>query len=141
MKKNTTATKRQPMRSPVSSVDEYLNRLPDDQAEALAKLREAIKAAAPKVEEVISYMIPTYKYKGALVHFAAFKNHCSYFVINKSILKKFENELKPFKVSGTSIHFTPNNLIPSSLVKKIVKIRMQENEERDLAKALAKKTK
>lgn len=59
------------------TVDEYLHELPEAQRDMLEKLREAIKTAAPEAEEVISYRIPTYKYHGPLVHFAAFKNHFS----------------------------------------------------------------
>jgi uncharacterized protein YdhG (YjbR/CyaY superfamily) len=109
------------------TVDEYLASLPEDQQEALQKIREAIKAAAPKAEEVISYQIPTYKQNGPLVHFAAFKNHLSLVVVSKSIATLFEKELTPFKSSGRTIHFTPEKPIPATLVKKIVKERVREN--------------
>ncbi len=111
------------------TVDEYLMALPEDQQEALEKIRQAIKSAAPKAEEVISYQIPTYKLNGPLVHFAAFKNHLSLVVVSKSIAETFAKELAPFKSSGRTIHFTPEKLIPAALVKKIVKERVRENGE------------
>jgi uncharacterized protein YdhG (YjbR/CyaY superfamily) len=116
-------------------VDEYLMALPEDQQQALEKIREAIKAAAPKAEEVISYQVPTYKYKGPLVHFAAFKNHLSLVVVSKSTTELFAKELAPFKSSGRTIHFTPEKPIPAALVKKIVKERVRENEAADKLKA------
>ena len=125
--------------TPAKTVDEYLERVPDNMRDMLEKLRQTIRKAAPKAEEIISYQIPTYKYLGPLVHFAAFKDHCSFVVINKDILKTLEKELQLFKTTGTTIHFTPAKPLPASLVQKIVKIRIKNNEELDEAKKRLKK--
>ena len=117
-----------------ASVDAYMNGLPGNVRSSLEKIRQAIKAAAPKAEEVISYQIPTYKYLGALVHFAAFKNHCSFFGVSKTLIDTFKKELQPFKTSGTTIQFTAENPLPATLVKKLVKARMKENEIKAAAK-------
>jgi uncharacterized protein YdhG (YjbR/CyaY superfamily) len=111
-------------------VDAYVAALPKEPRVTLDKFRKIIKAAASKAEETISYQIPTFKYHGPLVFFAAFKNHCSLYVLSKSIMKKFSNELKPYDTSGTTIHFSPENPLPATLVKKIVKARIEENESR-----------
>ena len=118
------------------NVDEYLSALPEAVRFTLEKLRQTIKKAAPKSEELISYQIPTYKYRGPLVHFAAFKDHCSFIVVNKNILKTFDKELQFYKTTGTTIHFTPDKPLPAALVQKIVKTRIRENEVR---KAINKK--
>lgn len=110
------------------TVDEYLKRLPVDQRKALQKLRELIKENAPKAEEVISYHMPGYKYHGHLLFFAAFKNHLSLFAVNRNIMKQFEKELEPFSKTTSTIHFTPEKQIPVALLKKIIKIRVKENE-------------
>ncbi len=122
------AMKNDPNTKPAKNVDEYLNALPHDVRATLEGLRKTIKASAPMAEEVISYQIPTYKYHGALVHFMAAKNHCSFFVVNKSILEEFKDELNDYDISGTTIHFTAENPIPKELVEKIVKRRIKENE-------------
>jgi uncharacterized protein YdhG (YjbR/CyaY superfamily) len=115
-----------------SDVDEYLDAFPEKVRTALGKLRNSIKAAAPKAEEIISYQIPTYKYMGPLVHFAAFETHCSFIVVSKSIMEIFEKELLVYKTSGRTIHFSPEKPLPAVLVKKIVKMRIKENEARQL---------
>lgn len=120
------------------TVDEYLQALPTEFQAACAGLREAIKSAAPQAEEVISYGIPTYKYKGALVHWGAFKNHCSFFGVSKSMLAAFAEDLKPFTTNTTTLHFTPGNPLPAALVEKMVKMRMQENEVLGDAKKVGK---
>ena len=113
---------------PARDVDGYLAALPKETRVTLEKLRNTIKAAAPKAEEAISYQIPTFKYHGPLVFFAAFKNHCSFYVVSKSIMKTFSSELKPYDTSGTTIHFSAENPLPATLVKRIVKARIEENE-------------
>lgn len=114
--------------APAKDVNEYLEALPANMRSALEKIRKAIRTAAPQAEEVISYAIPTYKHFGALVHFAAFKNHCSFFGVSKKTLAAFEKELEPFTISGTTIRFSPEKPLPSSLVQKFVKIRVKENQ-------------
>src|SRR5919197_2082232 len=62
------------------TIDEYLATLSSDKRGALQKLRKAIKAAAPKAEECISYQIAAFRLDGKmLVWFGAATNHCSFF--------------------------------------------------------------
>jgi uncharacterized protein YdhG (YjbR/CyaY superfamily) len=121
------------------TVDEYLVDLPADVRAMLEKVRHAIMRAAPKAEETISYRIPTYKYLGTLVHFAAFKDHCSFVAVSKTALPLFKEELAGFESSGRTIHFTVKNPLPQSLIKKIVKLRLAENKELDILKKLKDK--
>ncbi len=115
---------------PAKSVDDYLAAVPEEARAVLEALRRTIRDAAPKAEEAISYQIPAFKYHGPLVFFAAFKNHCSFYVASKSVMKTFSSELKPYDTSGTTIHFSAENPLPATLVKKIVKARIEENEAR-----------
>ncbi|MFN2440410.1 MAG: iron chaperone, partial [Chitinophagaceae bacterium] len=119
------------------NVDEYLHSLPKEVRTTLEKIRQTIKAAAPKAEEIISYQIPTYQYLGPLVHFAAFEKHCSFVVVSKdtlSHLQRDNKDLQSYKISGTTIHFTPDKPLPEALIRKIVKARIKENEERHATK-------
>ena len=115
---------------PAKSVDDYLAAVPEEARAVLETLRRTIRDAAPKAEEAVSYQIPSFKYHGPLVFFAAFKNHCSFYVASKSVMKTFSSELKPYDTSGTTIHFSAENPLPATLVKKIVKARIEENEAR-----------
>jgi uncharacterized protein YdhG (YjbR/CyaY superfamily) len=121
------------------TIDEYLSALPEDVRPLLTSLRKTIKSTSPQAEEVISYQMPAFKYHGILVYFAAFKNHCSFFPGSASSLELIE-EVKPFKTSKGTLQFTVDKPLPVSLVKKIVKIRMKENEDKALAKELKKST-
>jgi uncharacterized protein YdhG (YjbR/CyaY superfamily) len=126
--KKTAATRSAKKSTPAKDVDTYLFSAPPKIRAVLGNLRQAIKAAAPKAEEIISYQIPTYKYHGPLVHFMARESHCSFITVNKEVLAEFKSALEDFDVSGTTIHFTPEHPLPAALVKKIVKARVAENE-------------
>ncbi len=118
---------------PAKTVDEYLERLPAEVMEVLENLRQLIKSAAPGAEELISYQMPGYKLNGPLVYFAAFKNHCSFFP-GKKIADEYAAELAGFKVSGGTIQFTVAKPLPASLIKKIIKRRVKENNEKAFLK-------
>ena len=62
------------------SVDEYLARVPEPACGTLKKIRAMILSVVPaEASEAISYGIPSFKYKGWLVGYAAFADHCSFF--------------------------------------------------------------
>ncbi|MBK7589087.1 MAG: DUF1801 domain-containing protein [Bacteroidetes bacterium] len=121
------------------NIDAYLEAQPAWMQEALQRLRKVIIETAPKAEEHISYNMPTFKYYGALVYFAAFKNHCSFFPGGGNIMEIFKEELKDFITSKGTIQFTQEKQIPKKLIQRIVKERIKQNEERQALKN--KKTK
>ena len=118
-------------RSPrAETVDGYLATLPEDARATLAKLRKTIKAAAPKATEVISYQIPTFKHEGMLVAFAAFEGHCGFYIMSPNVLLAHAAELKDYELNKASIRFPANKPLPATLVTKLVKARVAENEAR-----------
>jgi len=110
------------------NVDEYLAGVPEPARSTLNKIRAAIRSAVPpEATETISYRIPAFKYKGVLVWFAAFSDHCSLFP-TASVVEAFKNELKGFSTSKGTIHFPTDKPLPISLVKRLVKARVAQNE-------------
>jgi uncharacterized protein YdhG (YjbR/CyaY superfamily) len=111
-----------------TSVEEYMASLPEAPRAALEKLRKTIKAAAPEATETISYQMPAFKLHGRfLVSYAAFKNHCSLFPASAKVLEEHGEELKPYFSGKGTIRFTTDKPLSSTLVKKIVKARIEEN--------------
>lgn len=113
-----------------AAVDAYLAALPAEQRAALQALRELIKSVAPLATECISYQMPTFKHHGGLVSYAAFKKHCTLFVLNLHTIPAHAAALKAFSTAPSGIHFTPEKPLPAGLVRKIVRERMKENENR-----------
>jgi uncharacterized protein YdhG (YjbR/CyaY superfamily) len=111
-----------------TSVEEYMASLPEAPRAALEKLRKTIKAAAPEATETISYQMPAFKLHGRfLVSYAAFKNHCSLVPASAKVLEEHGEELKPYFSGKGTIRFTTDKPLSSTLVKKIVKARIEEN--------------
>ena len=113
------------------TVDEYLAAVPEPARSTLKKVRAAIRAAAPaEATEIISYGMPMYKYKGTLIGFAAFPKHCSLFLATPSLLKLFKTELSRYEVLKGTIRFPVDEPPPTSLVKKIVKARVAQYDQK-----------
>ncbi len=110
------------------NVDEYLAGVPEPARGTLSKIRAAIRSAVPpETTETISYRIPAFKYKGVLVWFAAFSDHCSLFP-TAAVIEAFKNELKGFSTSKGTVHFPTDKPLPTALIKKLVKARVAQNE-------------
>jgi uncharacterized protein YdhG (YjbR/CyaY superfamily) len=116
------------------TIDEYIAGFPDDIQDKLQKIRMTIRKAAPQAEEKISYQIPGFALNGALVYFAAFKKHISFFPTSSGV-REFEQELSIYKGSKGTVQFPLDKPIPLGLISRIVKFRLKEN----LARAALKK--
>lgn len=121
-----------------ASVDEYISAADPKAKKALKDIRNTIKSAAPKAEEVISYQIPGYKYHGMLAFFAAWKDHISFYPApwGAEALKK---EMSAYKGSKGTIKFPLDKPMPLTLIKKMVKYRIKQNEMRAAVKSSTKK--
>ena len=120
------------------NVDEYIATFPADIQAILQQIRLTIHEAAPGAVEAISYQMPTFKQKGNLVHFAAFKKHIGFYPASSGI-EHFKDEAASYVTSKGTLQFPLNQPIPYDLVRRIVIFRVQENLERAAAKARQKK--
>jgi uncharacterized protein YdhG (YjbR/CyaY superfamily) len=118
--------KKETNRITVATIDEYIAVFPKDVQEILEKLRVTIREAAPEAKETISYAIPTFTLKGNLVHFAAFKNHIGFYPAPSGI-EAFKKELSVYEGAKGSIKFPIDKPLPLGLITKIVKFRVNEN--------------
>jgi uncharacterized protein YdhG (YjbR/CyaY superfamily) len=111
------------------TVDEYLAAVPEPARSTLKKIRAMIRSAAPaETTEIISYGMPMYKYNGMLIGFAAYPKHCSLFLSTPSLVKMFKDELSRHEILRGTIRFPTDKPLPASLVKKIVKARVAQND-------------
>jgi uncharacterized protein YdhG (YjbR/CyaY superfamily) len=120
----------QAMAAKPKTINEYLAALSDDNRAALEKLRKAIRAAAPKAEECISYQLPAFRQNGMLVAFGATANHCAFYLMSSTTVEAHLEELKSYGTSKGTIRFQADKPLPAALVRKLVKARIAENEGR-----------
>lgn len=115
----------------LAAVEAYLARVPEPARTTLEKVRAAIRSAAPKeAAEGISYGMPAFRYKGALVGYAAFKEHCSFFPMSAALLDTMKDDLEGYRTSKGTLQFPMDKPLPAALVKKMVKARVADNENR-----------
>ena len=107
-------------------IDAYLAALPDDIRASLERVRSIIREIAPECTERVSYRIPIFRLRKDLVGMSAQKNHCSLHSMSPSLIKAIAEELKDVKISGATVHFTPENPLPEELIERIVRERMKE---------------
>ena len=63
-----------------------------------------------------------------LVGFVSQPKHLSFFMASPKLAESMKSAIaKTHKVSGATIHFSPENPLPIGLVKKILKARVREN--------------
>ena len=109
-----------------TDVDDYISAFPPPVQKKLFQLRAAIKKAAPKAEESISYMMPAYKLNGPLVYFAAYANHIGFYP-TASAISAFKKEILSYKSSKGAVQFPIDEPIPLGLVEKMVKFKVKDN--------------
>ena len=124
----------------IATVDDYIADFPSPVKKILSAMRKTIKSAAPKAEELISYQMPAYKYKGVLVYFAAFEKHIGFYATPTGH-SAFKKELSQYKTGKGSVQFPLTEPLPLELVKRIVQFRVKENEEKEMKKTISKNPK
>lgn len=110
------------------TIDEYLARLSQDKRQALEQLRATIKAEAPGAEECISYQLPAFRLNGMLVGFGATSKHCAFYLMSGSTVEAHQSDLKDYDTSKGTIRFQADKPLPETLVRKLVRARIAENE-------------
>ena len=108
-----------------STVDEYMEQIASPTIRAaLEDLRRLIRSVVPDAKEGISYGIPTFKLGKKALSIGAFSRHASLFL--GSTTREFEHRLAGFKTAKGTIRFTPENPIPTDLVREMVQARFTD---------------
>jgi uncharacterized protein YdhG (YjbR/CyaY superfamily) len=119
----------------VKTVNDYLAAAPKEKQATLTKLRQTIKAAAPKASESVSYGIVGYKLeRKPVVYFAYWKAYYSVYGMGSRVTKAHAAELKDYLQSKGTIQFPADKPLPYRLVTKMVKARVSEIKEGSLAR-------
>jgi|SRR6478752_2003860 len=121
---------------PPKSIDEYIALFSPEVQSILERIRSTVASAAPEAKETISYRIPAFTLNGALVYFAAFKNHIGFYPPVKGH-ERLEKAISRYAGEKGNLRFPLDQPIPYGLIERIVKHRMKEN----MATAASKKRK
>jgi uncharacterized protein YdhG (YjbR/CyaY superfamily) len=109
------------------AVTAYIAAAPPPARTMLRRIRAAIKAAAPRAQEKLSYGMPYYGHHGRLAYFAAFRDHVSVFIPGR-VLKAFAKEIKPYWRGKATLQFPLGTRVPVGLIGRLVRARRHEND-------------
>ena len=120
--KTTTAAKAKP-----KTVAGYFAALSAENRAALNRLRKQIRTVVPLAEECISYQIPAFRLDGRmLVWYGGWETHCALYP--GTSIEPFRKELGRFDTgSKGTIRFQPDDPLPATLVRRLVKARIAQN--------------
>jgi uncharacterized protein YdhG (YjbR/CyaY superfamily) len=108
------------------SVEGYFAKLPPDKRAGLMQLRRTLKTLLPKAEECISYGMPAFRHPdGVVVYYAAMKAHLSFFPTSYPI-EACAEDLREYQTSKGTIRFPIDTPLPVALVKKLVRVRLEQ---------------
>jgi uncharacterized protein YdhG (YjbR/CyaY superfamily) len=111
----------------MSAMDEYLDGLPQEQREALARVRAVVAGVAPEAQEGVSYGMPAFLYAGRpLLGFRAAKKHPSVFPFSPAAIEAVEDRLEGFDLSKGTIRFSPDRPLPEDVLANLVQARKEE---------------
>ena len=114
-----------------SKVDEYIARCPKEAQGGLAKIRAAVRAAAPGATERTDYFrMPGYshpaidRYDGMFAWFSFKKPHIRIHVV-PSVIQAHREELAGYATTKAIVSFPMDKPVPITLVKKLVKASLK----------------
>jgi uncharacterized protein YdhG (YjbR/CyaY superfamily) len=110
-----------------TNIDDYLTSVPADRRRALKDLRKKIRSVIPGAEECISYRIPAFRLDGVVVAgFCATVKGCSFYPFSGSTLKALKRDLERYEQTKGSLHFTVDDPLSATLVRKLIKTRIAQ---------------
>ncbi len=116
------------------SIENYIQGFPKDVQVLLQEVRNTIQKAAPTATESIKYGIPTFVLNGNLVHFGGYKSHIGFYP-GASGIEAFQKEIATYTSSKGAVQFPINKPIPHELIQKIVRYRIEQNEQKAAKKS------
>lgn len=114
-------------RTDYRTVGEYVAAQPAETRAVLRRVRDVIRRALPRAEEVISYQIPAYRTPaGRILYFAGWKEHYSLYPATSGVVAAFRKELAPYAIGKGTIRFPLSEPVPARLIARIARFRARE---------------
>lgn len=127
-------------RGTYSTVDEYLILQNEPQRSLMEHLRKVIRETVPMAEEIISYQMPAYKYKGMVAYFAAATHHIGLYVRPRT-MEAFKMELSDYSLSKSAIRIPFDRPLPDDLARSIIQHAVSQNMADEEIRKMKKKKK
>jgi uncharacterized protein YdhG (YjbR/CyaY superfamily) len=110
------------------TVAEYIAEQPQPFKGMLEEIRAIIYSVVPDATEAVSYGVPCFKYLYYLVGIGVTKKYCSLYLMSNEVAATLKEQGYKFLGTKTTVHFPVNEPLSITLIKKIVKERVKQNE-------------
>ena len=108
-------------------IDKFLASVEEPKKSTLEEVRRRILEIVPDAEQTIKYNMPAFMLNGkCFACIAPFKNHLNYSPYSGNVLGQLGKELDGYVVSKGSMQFAIDKPLPKTLLKKLIKIRLDE---------------
>ncbi len=116
--------------SEFSTIAQYISGFDPEKQKILNEVYRIIRKTAPsEAVESIAYKMPTFRYKGNLIHFAMFKNHLGLYPGNTAV-EHFSDELKSYKTSRGTVQIPLDQPLPEQLIHDLVAFNVKRLNEK-----------
>jgi uncharacterized protein YdhG (YjbR/CyaY superfamily) len=108
----------------MSVIDDYLKNVDPAQRTELERIRAIALEMLPGASEVISYGMPTIKYKGkSIIGFDAHSNHIGIYPFSGHVINEIK-ELDRYDKTKGAVREKLDDLLPKELIQRIIKVRL-----------------
>lgn len=108
-------------------VDAYIAAFDEPLRARLSEMRKLIRRLAPQASELISNDMPGYILHDSLVWFAGIGEHVALYPRGHHFKKAYAKELAGYKTIRGAILFSSDVALPTKLITKIIKDRIEQN--------------
>lgn len=114
-----------PTRSAAASIDDYIAAQAPAVQPILQRIRAIVRDVAPDAQEAISYRMPAFVQGGALLYFAAFRQHIGVYppVHGDAALLA---ALAPYRGEKGNLSFPLAEAMPYGLIRRVARQRLRE---------------
>ena len=113
--------------APADAVEAYYAQQPEPQRSTLLAMRTTLARLLPAAEQVISYGVPTFKFRGkGVAGLAGFTSHCGYLPMSGSVTSVLAERLDGYSVTKGSVKTPIDQPLPDDLIEALVDARLAE---------------
>lgn len=115
-----------PKAIPASVKSKYAS-APTEHRKMMLAIRKSILEIVPDAQEVVSYGMPAFKYKGYVVAgILNNSNYVGYYPFSGSVLSVLKKELRNYTQTKSALHVPLDKGISKSLIKKLIQVRISQ---------------